>query len=115
MIKKCQPSFLSFIPVMAVFMFLFTKTYSQVNPVPKNIIVLISDGWGINQILATNYWHGVDSTTFQKFPVQYFMSTYQGTQVLPVADPDLEEQYPLCHAGPGQWSWPRSLPGSQCR
>ncbi len=56
---------------------------------PKNIIILISDGWGINHIKATNYWHGVANASFQNFPVHYFMSTYQGTQVNPMANPPL--------------------------
>ena len=46
---------------------------------PKNILVFISDGWGYNHIAATNYWNGVDSTSFQKFPTYYPMSTYSST------------------------------------
>ncbi|MFH1010792.1 MAG: alkaline phosphatase [bacterium] len=41
----------------------------------KNVIVMISDGCGINHILATNYWHEA-SQVYQTFPVQLFMSTY---------------------------------------
>ncbi|MHC1775015.1 MAG: alkaline phosphatase [Lentimicrobium sp.] len=59
------------------------------NTPPKNVIILISDGWGMNHIKATNYWHGVPGASFQNFPVQYFMSTYQGTQVSPQANPPL--------------------------
>jgi alkaline phosphatase len=59
------------------------------NTPPKNIIILISDGWGMNHIKATNYWHGVPNASFQNFPVQYFMSTYQGTQANPMANPPL--------------------------
>ncbi len=47
--------------------------------VPKNIIVLISDGWGYNQIAATNYYHAADSQLFEKFPVSMTMSTYPAT------------------------------------
>ncbi len=43
---------------------------------PKNIIVFISDGWGYNQIAATNYFNGVDSTSYQKFETKLPMSTY---------------------------------------
>ncbi len=56
---------------------------------PRNIIILISDGWGINHIKSTNYWQGVPNASFQNFPVQYFMSTYQGTQVNPSPNPSL--------------------------
>jgi alkaline phosphatase len=44
----------------------------------KNVIILISDGWGYNHIESTNYW--LDGTTgqqvYEKFPFQYAMSTY---------------------------------------
>lgn len=43
---------------------------------PKNIIIMIADGWGYNQIQATNYFTGVDSTSYQKFLIKYPMSTY---------------------------------------
>ena len=45
---------------------------------PKNIILLISDGCGYNQIRATNYYmHGKASAQpYQKFPLQYAVSTY---------------------------------------
>ncbi len=46
--------------------------------VPENIIVLISDGWGYNEIQATNAWHDGDFHTqaYEQFPVNLFMSTY---------------------------------------
>jgi alkaline phosphatase len=42
----------------------------------KYVIVMISDGWGINHIKATNYWHGIESQVYEKFPVCLYMSTY---------------------------------------
>lgn len=44
----------------------------------KNVILLISDGWGSNQILATDYFMDGKSGTqsYEKFPSQVFMSTY---------------------------------------
>lgn len=43
---------------------------------PKNIIVMISDGCGYNQIQAANFYNGIDSAKYQKFPLQLAMSTY---------------------------------------
>ncbi len=44
----------------------------------KNVIIMISDGWGYNQIKATNYYEfGKEMTqSYEKFPVRYAMSTY---------------------------------------
>ncbi len=44
--------------------------------VPKNIIVFISDGWGYNHVAATNYFNGVESTSYQNFSTKLPMSTY---------------------------------------
>lgn len=48
---------------------------------PKNIIFLIGDGMSYNTVTSTNYYtEGKDSVTaFQKFPISYAMSTYNGT------------------------------------
>lgn len=57
---------------------LFTNSSVVQNHVPRNIILMISDGWGYNQIEATDYYQ-YGATGFQiyeKFPVQYAMSTY---------------------------------------
>jgi alkaline phosphatase len=47
-------------------------------PLAKNVIVMISDGWGYNQIAATDYYQygqaGVQ--LYEEFPVRYAMSTY---------------------------------------
>jgi alkaline phosphatase len=44
----------------------------------KNVIVMISDGWGYNQILATNYFNDGRTGTqaYEKFPTKVAMSTY---------------------------------------
>jgi alkaline phosphatase len=46
---------------------------------PKNVIVMISDGWGQNQIDATSsYIHGApERQSYARFPFQFGMSTYE--------------------------------------
>jgi len=46
---------------------------------PKNVIVMISDGWGQNQIDATSYWlYGArEGQSYAGFPFQVGMSTYE--------------------------------------
>lgn len=43
----------------------------------KNFIYMISDGWGENQIKATNYYMG-ETQAYESFPATLFMSTYHG-------------------------------------
>lgn len=43
----------------------------------KNLIYMISDGWGENQIKATNYYMG-QTQAYESFPAQLFMSSYHG-------------------------------------
>jgi alkaline phosphatase len=42
---------------------------------PRNIIVMISDGWGYNQVTATDYYEG-RSQAYEGFPVALGMSNY---------------------------------------
>lgn len=44
----------------------------------KNVIVMIADGWGYNQILATDYFTDGKANTqvYENFPTQLAMSTY---------------------------------------
>lgn len=44
----------------------------------KNVILLISDGWGYNQILAADYYNDGKAGTqrYEKFPTKVAMSTY---------------------------------------
>ncbi len=46
----------------------------------KNVIIMISDGCGYNQILAANYYTGVAKQSYEDFPVKYAMSTYEYAQ-----------------------------------
>ncbi|MCK4965481.1 alkaline phosphatase [bacterium] len=57
---------------------------------PKNIILMIADGWGINQIIATDYYEFGETgnvQAYQKFPVQYFMSHYSALSSNPKSNP----------------------------
>ena len=60
---------------------LHATTVLATGETPKNIIILIGDGMGYNHVKAGNYYKsGADSTaSFQQFPIQYAMSTYNGT------------------------------------
>jgi alkaline phosphatase len=62
--------------------FLFFGIYTLVTPgsagVPKNVILMISDGCGFNHIDAANLYEvgRTNAQAFEKFPVRYAMSTY---------------------------------------
>lgn len=43
----------------------------------KNFILMVSDGWGYNQITATNYYEG-KTQSYESFPVIAPMSTFPG-------------------------------------
>jgi alkaline phosphatase len=47
-------------------------------PIAKNIIVMISDGWGYNQLQAASFYeYGKDARQiYNRFPFQFAMSTY---------------------------------------
>ncbi len=53
------------------------NVFGQTTP-PKNIIVLISDGWGYNHIKAVDYYNG-EIQAYENFAVKYGMSTYPAT------------------------------------
>lgn len=42
--------------ILPCFLLLCGMTFAQTEPVPRNVIVMISDGCGFNHILATNYY-----------------------------------------------------------
>ena len=44
----------------------------------KNVIFMISDGWGYNQIKATDYYNGT-TEAYENFSVKYGMSTYSAS------------------------------------
>lgn len=60
------------IPIVFLLIFLIQSSVGAV----KNVIVFIADGWGYNQIHATNEYLGVEKQSYQQFPIQLAMSTY---------------------------------------
>jgi alkaline phosphatase len=46
---------------------------------PKNVIIMISDGWGFNHVKSTSYYvYGkADKQTYAQFPIRLAMSTYE--------------------------------------
>jgi len=49
---------------------------------PKNVILLISDGQGYNTVMATDYW--TDTTpVYETFPIQYGVSTFSAGKIGP--------------------------------
>ncbi len=42
----------------------------------KNIVIMVADGWGYNQILTTNYWNGIPRQAYENFPIRLPMATY---------------------------------------
>lgn len=72
----------------------------------KNVIVMIADGWGENQILAANYYNSgkTRSEAYQYFPTKTFMSTYSLGAYDPAAawsDPDYINTKPTDSAAAG--------------
>ena len=45
----------------------------------KNVILMISDGWGYNQIAATNYWTEAKSQGYESFTFKSAMTTYSAS------------------------------------
>lgn len=64
--------------LLVVFTLLFSVTAAQADTA-KNVIFMISDGWGYNQIQATNFYNGVTLESYEKFPVKLGMSTYSAS------------------------------------
>jgi len=56
----------------------------------KNVILMISDGWGYNQILATDYYTEGKAGTqvYENFPTKLAMSTYSFGDVTPADNTD---------------------------
>lgn len=42
----------------------------------KNLILMIADGWGYNQIQALNYWQGVEQQSYERYETAIAVSTY---------------------------------------
>lgn len=49
---------------------------------PKNVILMISDGQGYNTVKATNYWTGT-SSVYESFPYQFGCSTFSAGKAGP--------------------------------
>ena len=62
---------------------------------PKNIIIMISDGCGYNQIAATGYYEfgKLGEQVYEKFPVQYAMSTFSKGMPSPADSPKEPGEY----------------------
>jgi alkaline phosphatase len=46
---------------------------------PKNVILMVADGWGYNSIQAANFWTGAAAQSFEKFPVHFATSTFSAS------------------------------------
>jgi len=66
---------------------LATSSHSSHNPRLKNVILMISDGCGYNEIKAADYYQYGQTglQVYEKFPVQYAMSTYSIGSYDPIA------------------------------
>lgn len=45
---------------------------------PTNVIIMIADGWGFNQVKSVEYWNG-EKAVYDDFPIKLAMSTYPAT------------------------------------
>lgn len=72
-------------------LFAINITFAQIQK-PKNVIIMIGDGMGENQIKAATYYQrGVDnSQQFHKFPVKLYVSTYAAKAGQKGEDSDLD-------------------------
>jgi len=59
----------------------------------KNVILMISDGWGYNQVLATDYFTDgqAGSQIYERFPTKVAMSTYSFGDI--TTDDDADSVY----------------------
>jgi alkaline phosphatase len=77
-------------------------------PKAKNIIVMISDGCGYNQVLAADYYHygRTGKQIYQKFPVRVGMSTFSASKYLA---PPVQGHYDPALAW-GDFAWVKTTP-----
>jgi alkaline phosphatase len=87
--------------LVAFVVFCFLTNHAFAESVPKNIIVMISDGCGYNQINVTSlYQYGkIESQTYDRFPVKLWVSTYSSRN-LKVSEPYKEGYEP-----DKAWTW----------
>lgn len=83
----------------AISVFLVDESHSQ--NVPKNIILMISDGCGHNHINATSIYQYGDTGTqvYEKFPIQLWVSTYSAR------DKKVNDPYKEGYEPEKAWSW----------
>lgn len=83
--------YFAFIIFSIITIFSLNQIFAQIKS-PKNIIIMIGDGMGENQIKAgTYYQYGIDNAQkFQKFPVKLYASTYAAKAGLSGEDKDLD-------------------------
>jgi alkaline phosphatase len=82
---------LAIFSIITIAIFSLNQIFAQNKP-PKNIIIMIGDGMGENQIKAgTYYQYGIDEAqNFHKFPVKLFVSTYAAKAGSKGEDKDLD-------------------------
>ncbi len=71
MLRSFQKTFLFSALIALVVLLSAQQSPAQV----KNVILMISDGWGYNQVQAVEYWNG-EKAVYQRYPVQLAMSHY---------------------------------------
>lgn len=76
--KRIPLLFLNSIAVVFLLFGIYTLVIPESNSVPKNIIIMISDGCGYNHIDAASLYEfgRTDVQAFEAFPVRYAMSTF---------------------------------------
>jgi alkaline phosphatase len=88
--------------ILMVFMiFAFSANKTMAESVPKNIILMISDGCGYNQInSASLYQYGkTGSQVYERFPIKLWVSTYSAR------DRKVSEPYKEGYDPEKAWSW----------
>ncbi len=84
-----------FVALAAVLLVAAGAVLADPPSVPKNIIIMISDGCGYNQIGATDYYEfgKLGEQVYEKFPVQYAMSTFSEGVMSPACSPTAPGKY----------------------
>lgn len=81
----------TFVSVLLIFLLVpFVCKAEKKDKKPKNIIIMIADGWGYNQILATDYYMDGKAGTqkYESFPYKYAMAHYPAKSGNYDADPE---------------------------
>jgi alkaline phosphatase len=81
--KKIQLTTVTFAVIFSLILSAFnTNDAFAKKPEIKNVIIMISDGWGYNQVTATSYYrYGADSKqVYNRFPFKFAMTTFMDYQ-----------------------------------